>query len=169
MAAFPSLAPSTRIYTPGQFPGARQTALTGVSTAFRRGSRSINQSLQLAFSHLTQANMNLIKAHYYAQRGSFDIFFLSAEIWGDYQGVPPVATLDNVAWRYAAPPRLVDVSFDRFNVEVVLESQAINTGDLVYDAEAAAATPARTYLLDGGAASATPARDYIIEAFAAIQ
>ena len=169
MSIFPALAPSTRIYTPGDIPLARPTSLTGISTGFRRGARRVSQTLQLTFSHLTQADMNLIKAHYYDRKGTYDIFFLPGAIWGDYAGTPPVPIISNDAWRYSANPQLVDVSFDRFTVQVALQTVPINSGDLIFDGEAAAATPARTYVLDGGAAAATPARDYVIQAFAAIQ
>lgn len=162
MSSFPALAPASRVYTPGDIPIGLQTSLTGVSTGFRRGGRRIAQRLELVFSHLTQDQMNLIKAHYFDRKGTFDIFFLSAEVWGDYAGTPPVGLLDNFAWRYIQTPRIADVSFDRFTIQVSLQTVPIDTGDLIIDGGAAAATPARTYVLDAGAASATPARTYVI-------
>ena len=162
MSSFPALAPTSRVYTPGDIPIGLQTSLTGVSTGFRRGGRRIAQRLELVFSHLTQAQMNLIKDHFFDRNGTFDIFFLSSEIWGDYTGSPPVGLLDNFAWRYIQTPRVADVSFDRFTIQVSLETVPIDTGDLIIDGGAAAATPARTYVLDAGAASALPARTYVI-------
>lgn len=105
--------------------------------------------------------MNLIQSHYISANGTYDIFFLSAEIWGDFES-PPVPLLSDIAWRYAGAPSIEDVSFDRFSVGVELVSYAIDLSDLIFDAEAAAASPERAYILDGGAASATPARNYVI-------
>jgi hypothetical protein len=167
MSTFPALAPSSRIYTPGGVPLALQDALSGVSTGFRRGNRRVNQSLQLTFTHLTQADALLIRDHYFARNGTYEIFFLSAEIWADFD-TPPVPLLSDFAWRYAAEPVIVDVSIDRFNVEVQLVTEPIDIGDLIFDAGLASAAPARAYILDAGAAAATPARDYIVTASGAL-
>ena len=161
MANFPSLAPNSRLYVPGSLPAVIATSLSGRATAFRRGNRRIAQTLSLSYEYLTEANMDLIKDHYIGQNGTFDIFFLSPEVWGDFAS-PPVPLLSDFAWKYSSEVTITDVSFDRFSVNVELESVPINTGDLIYDAGDVAASPARLYLLEAGAASATPARDYII-------
>ena len=162
MSLFPALAPTARVYTPGDIPSSFQRSLSGATTGFRRGNRRADQTLQLTFSHLVESDMDLIKDHYFDRKGTFEIFFLPGEIWGDYAATPPVALVDNFAWRYASSPQITDVSFDRFTVEVELRTIAIDTGDLVFDGLTASATPARSYILDAGAAAATPARDYII-------
>ena len=161
MANFPSLAPNSRLYVPGSLPAVIATSLSGKATAFRRGNRRIAQTLSLSYEHLTEANMDLIKDHYIGQNGTFDIFFLSAEVWGDFVS-PPVPLLSDFAWKYSSEVTITDVLFNRFSVNVELESVPINTGDLVFDAGAASATPDRLYLLDAGAAAAAPARDYTI-------
>jgi hypothetical protein len=161
MATFPSLAPNSRLYIPGSLPAAIQTSLSGKATAFRRGNRRIAQTLSMTFEYLTEANMALIKDHYIGQNGTFEIFFLSAEVWGDFV-TPPIPLLSDFAWRYSSEITITDTSFDRFSVSVDLESVPINTGDLVFNAGGASATPDRLYLLDAGAASASPARDYTI-------
>lgn len=105
--------------------------------------------------------MNLIKDHYFDRKGTYDIFFLSSEIWGDYT-TPPVPLISDFAWRYASEPQITDVSFDRFTVEVQLQTQPIDIGDLIFDGGLAAASPERSYILDGGLAPASPARDYVV-------
>ena len=166
MSIFPALAPSTRVYTIGDLPAAKQQSLSGVQVSFRRGNRRIGQTLDLSFTYLTETEVNLIKAHYFDRRGSFDIFFLSAEIWGDYSS-PPVPLISDFAWRYASEPTITDVSYDRFSVDLQLQTIPIDPGELVFDGEQASATPARSYILEGGAAAATPARDYIISSIGA--
>lgn len=158
---FPALVPSTRTYIPGNVPSTSQVSLSGMTTGFRRGNRRIAQSIGLSFQRLTQADLDLITAHYIDRQGSFAVFFLPAETWTGYT-TPPVALLSDIAWRYVSPPAITDSSCGRWNVELELQSIPINTGDLVYDAGDVAASPPRLYLLEAGAASATPARDYII-------
>jgi len=161
MSAFPSLVPSVRTYTPGGVPRSLQTSLTGEVTGFRGGNRRIQQTLSLSFEQRTEADVTTIRNHYDNQYGSFDIFFLSAEIWSGYT-TPPVPLLSDYAWRYTGAPVFKDGTFERWNIEVELETVPIDIGDLVFSAGLAAAAPAREYILDAGAASASPARTYAI-------
>lgn len=164
--AFPNLVPSVRTFTPGDIPQTSQASMTGVRTGFRRGNRRTNQTLSLSFTNLTETQLNLIKDHYVDRQGSFDIFYLTSSTWSGYT-TPPIALLSDYAWRYAAPPTIADGIVGRWGVEVELVAYAIDTGDLVFNAGSASATPARTYTLNAGGASATPARDYIINPIAA--
>lgn len=160
MTTFPTISPTVRTYIPGNTPSSVQVALDGTYAGFKRGARRVNQSLSLSFSYLTEANMILIKDHYIARKGSFEIFYLPSAIWNDYT-TSPVGL--NYAWRYSEPPKIADVSFDRFTVEVVLETVSINTTDLRFDGENAdPSTPEREYNVDAGSASAAPARTYYI-------
>ncbi len=158
---FPSLVPSVRTFTPGNIPQNNQASLTGVVTGFRRGNRRTNQTLSLSFTNLSETQLNLIKSHYIDRQGTFDIFFLSSEVWSGYT-TPPIPLLSDYAWRYNAAPSIADGVVGRWGVDVELTAYAIDIGDLVLNAGSASATPVRTYTLNAGSASATPARDYII-------
>ena len=140
--------------------------MSGLRSGFRRGNRRTEQTLQLSYTNLTEAQLNLIKAHYIDRQGTFDIFYLSAETWNGYSS-PPVGLLSDFAWRYAGPPTISDGIVGRWAVDVELRSYAIDISDLIFDAEQAAATPARTYILDAGGASVSPARDYVTGGFGA--
>jgi hypothetical protein len=164
--AFPALIPSARVYTPGDVPQQQQVTLSGVNSGYRQGNPRIAQTLQLAFNNISESDLNLIKAHYLDRQGTFDIFYLSEEVWNGYT-TPPIPILSDYAWRYAGAPSITDGSCDLWSIELELTTYAINTGDLVFDAGGAAAAPARDYILDAGGAAATPARDYIISPGAA--
>jgi len=140
---------------------AMQTTLSGMTSEFRRGNRRIAQTLEMTFSYLTQSDMLLIKDHYIDRQGTYDIFFLSAEVWSDFS-TPPVPLLCDFAWRYAAAPTITDVSYDRFTVGIKLQTEPIDLSDLIIDGGLAGAAPTRDYTVDGGFASATPARTYVI-------
>lgn len=170
---FPALVPSARIYVPGNVPQVQQIALSGSSVAYRQGNRRVGQTLQLAFNNISEADLNLIRAHYISQDGSYGIFFLSPEVWSGYT-TAPVPSPSNVAWRYSEPPTITDGSSDLWSVEVELASYLIEEGDIsidnpdgnngsdpalpvlvdyVYDGLTSAAAPARAYLIDSGASA----------------
>ena len=161
MSTFPALVPSTRTYNPGGVPSAMRISLSGVVTGFRRGNRRIAQSLSLTFRLLEESDVTLIRDHYDNRSGSFDIFFLSTEVWNGYT-TAPVPLISDYAWRYIGAPTITDASCGRWDVEVELETVPIDIGDLIFDAGLAAAAPARAYILDAGLASASPARDYVV-------
>jgi len=159
---FPAIIPSSRTFSPGDIPRSLQVSLSGVTKGFRRGNRRTQQTLSLGFTNLTEAQLNLIKAHFVDREGTFGTFYLSAEVWNGYT-TPPISLISDYAWRYAGPPTISDGIVGRWSVDVELVSYAIELGDLIFDGLTASATPARTYILDGGAAAATPARDYIVQ------
>ncbi len=121
----------------------------------------MGQTLTLGYTNLTETQLNLIKDHYIAQEGTFDIFFLSSEAWNGYS-TPPIALVDTYAWRYAGPPTISDGIVGRWAVDVELVTHAIDTGDLAFDGLSASATETRTYNVDAGTASASPARTHVI-------
>ena len=161
MATFPSITPSARLYTQGNFPSAIQASSNGVTTGYRRGNRRINQTLQLSFNNLTESQVTQIRNHFDGQNGSFSIFYLSAEVWAGYT-TPPVALVSDFAWLYANAPTISDGIVSKWNVEIELISVPIDSGDLLFDA-GDSTTTARAYILDGLTSSASPTRDNIID------
>ena len=159
--AFPALAPSARTYVPGNVPQVQQVALSGARTAYRQGNRRVEQTLQLAFNNISEADLNLIKAHYVAQNGSYGIFFLSPEVWNGYT-TPPVPVVADYAWRYASPPVITDGSCDLWSVEIELTTYAIDLSDLIFDAASSSSSPTREYIFNASGAGATPARILIL-------
>ena len=162
MATFPSITPSARLYTQGDFPSAIQASSNGVTTGYRRGNRRINQTLQLSFNNLTEAQVTQIRNHYDGQNGSFTIFYLSAEVWAGYT-TPPVALISDFAWLYANAPTISDGIVSKWNVEIELVSVPIDTGDLIFDG-GDSTTTAREYIVNALTSSTSPTRAYIIDA-----
>jgi hypothetical protein len=164
MNLFPSLVPSTRLYVPGDLPQSRMQSLSGVDASFRRGNRRIGQALNLTFTNLQEADLNLLTQHYITVQGSFDRFWLSAEVWSGL-ATPPVALVSDYTWRYASALLVSHASCGRFNVEVELITEPVDLGDLVFDGSVAdPVTPARLYIVDALTAAPAPARSLIIEA-----
>lgn len=163
MATFPALTPTTRIFSPGNYPQTYQQSIGGTGAGFRRGALSIGKTLTLTFEYVLETDVNAIKAHYFDSYGTYDIFNVSSTVWSGYV-TPPVDLNGNYLWRYVSQPVITDVTCDRFTVEVQLESIPAKSNDLIYAAGLASASPVRTYILVAGAAAAAPARDYLIYA-----
>jgi hypothetical protein len=159
--SFPSLTPSTRIFSLGNVPQSPQFTIAGQQINYRKGNRRIAQTLNLLFEYITESDMNLIKNHYFNSEGTYNIFFLSAEVWSGYI-IPPIPLLCDFAWHYVSAPIINNVTCDKFSVEVNLESIPINFKDLIFDAELAATNPIRDYILEANGAAVAPARNYII-------
>jgi len=158
---FPSLTPSRRVFSPGVLPVVERVAASGAFNGFRRGNRTKDQTLSLTFNNLTEASVNLIKNHYIDRNGSFDIFFLSTDVWSGYT-TPPAPVL-GTAWRYASAPVISDGIIGRWSVEVELISHGILRGDLSIETPGSTdeAAAAAAYIYDAGD-STTVARDYLL-------
>ena len=162
MATFPTLTPTSRLYIQGNFPSAIQSSSSGINTGFRQGNRRVGQVLQLAYTNLTETQVNLIRTHFDTQSGSFEIFFLSENTWSGYS-TSPVPLVTDFAWLYNSPPSIKDsILTNRWDIELELVSVPIDAGDLVFDG-GDSATTAREYILDALTSSTSPARTYIID------
>ena len=165
---FPALTPSTRTYTPGEMPSVNHVTQNGAVTGFRRANRIAGQKLSLGFTNLTETQLNLIKDHYIDRNGSFDIFFLPADVWNGYV-VPPVGLFSDTAWRYANSPKITDGIIGRWSVDVELDSYQVLQGDLIVitpgddnGSDPALAANA-SYIFDALTSSASPTRSLIID------
>ena len=62
--AFPSIKPTSRSYTPGNYPSTNFESLDGTKTHIRYGNKRVNATLSLGFSNITDADAALILANY---------------------------------------------------------------------------------------------------------
>lgn len=120
MATFPTLYPSTRTFTPGEYP---HTPFQTLSNRNRRvlHSNALNAAgLRLTFVRLSQSDMLSVLSHYNGQQGEFIPFAIPSSILqgftaGDFL---PAGHL----WRYASPPEVADFCGPYHDVTVALES-----------------------------------------------
>lgn len=121
MTAFPSLIPSSRIFTPGEYPHAAYQAWSGKEGRVRHSNVMLNSTLRLTFTGLTEANMLSILSHYNGRQGGYLAFAIPSQM---LNGVSAAAdyTLPSYQWRYAAPPIVDDIPCAGHSVEVALES-----------------------------------------------
>jgi hypothetical protein len=122
MTAFPSIRPTGRSYTPGQFPTKIYRGLSGATVKRIFGNRSFGHSIELEFTNITDANVRLILDHYYARGGNYTRFALPNEIFSgmstSLRAVVQAPT--NILWEYAQPPQVESVFNGRSTVTVSL-------------------------------------------------
>lgn len=112
MATFPAIyASSPRTRSLSSYPTATHGATIGAFTTVRQNGREGVEPIQLEFSGLTTAELQLIWDHYKAQRGSLVPFDLSPEVIAGVD-TPENYTPANYGWIYAPeePIRVVDWS-----------------------------------------------------------
>lgn len=119
MATFPSLTPSTRTYSPGQYPHSAFTAWSGAENRVRHSNVMLDATLRLSFSGLTEAQMLSVLSHYQGQRGGYESFALPSDVWS---GITATSTLSpyGYRWRYDGAPVVTDLPCGGHIVEVTL-------------------------------------------------
>lgn len=120
MTTFPALVPSSRVFTPGEYPATAFSAFSGVQNRVRHSNVLIVAQLQLSFIGLPEADMLAIWQHYAGRRGSFRSFDLPAEVvsFGSITDYVPGVYL----WRYAGPGVVEDLPCGGHNVTLTLET-----------------------------------------------
>jgi hypothetical protein len=120
MSTFPALIPSSRTFTPGEYPATAFNGFSGVQNRARHSNVFLSAQLRLTFLGLTQAQMLDIWNHYNSRRGEFRSFDLPAEVasYGSITDYVP----GNYLWRYAGPGSVEDLPCGGHNVSLTLET-----------------------------------------------
>ena len=120
MAAFPTLTPSSRTFTPGRHPYSEIPTLNGLQTRVRTSNVIIEQQLRLTFLGLTESEMLSIRTHYIGQQGRFLSFFIPSSLLSGMTA-PAYFTPTGYSWIYGSAPQVEDIPCaQRYNVSVEL-------------------------------------------------
>lgn len=122
MTTFPALVPSSRTFTPGEYPNTAFRSWNGRENRARHSNVMRSSQLSLSFLALPESDLLAILAHYEDRFGEFLPFAIPSQL---LSGVSAAAdyTLANYQWRYVEPPTVEDIPCtSRHNVEVTLES-----------------------------------------------
>ena len=76
--AFPSIKPTSRSYTPGNYPSTNFESLDGTKTHIRYGNKRVNATLSLGFSNITDAEAALILENYEDVNSDYDYVTFSS-------------------------------------------------------------------------------------------
>jgi len=122
MADFPSLRPSGRSYTPGQYPVKVYRGLSGATVKRVFGNRAFGHSIELQFQNISDANTKLILDHYYGQYGSYARFKVPDAVFSGMSTTlkETVQSPASILWEYAEPPQVESVFNGRSTVTVRL-------------------------------------------------
>lgn len=122
MAVFPTLTPSARTFTPGEYPHSAFAGMSGVQVRVRNSNVMLSSQLRLTFVAITESQMLSILSHYQAQRGSFESFSLPSAVWSGANS-PSDYQQSGYGWRYIDPPSVTDrMCADAYDVELTLET-----------------------------------------------
>lgn len=120
MAIFPSLTPSGRTFTPGDYPHTPFQAYNGLQARVRHSNVMLSSQLRLTFTALTESDMLSILSHYNGQYGTFNSFALPSDIWAG--AVQADYELTSYRWHYIEPPIVEDVYCDRYTITLTIET-----------------------------------------------
>ena len=128
--AFPALVPSSRSFSPGDFSVKKIRSQSGEETRIRYGSKRTGMRLTLNYKNISDVDAASLILHYQDEaEGTYKTFtVVMATLAGFYGGTTTehpgsnIMNINNVGnkWRYAGPPKMVNVSPGISNVQVNL-------------------------------------------------
>ena len=105
MSTFPSIKPTSRVWTPGVRAQSVYETLDGIEIRFLHGERVTKQRLALTFNNIPEAQGRQITDHYAESDTTYNIFDLPAEVFAG-QGSYDHTNETTNSWRYASPPQV---------------------------------------------------------------
>lgn len=122
MATFPSIRPTARTYSPGQFPTKTYRGLSGATVKRIFGNRSFGHAIEMQFTNITDATTKQILDHYYGEYGNYQRFNLPDNVFSGMSSSlkSSVQAPSNILWEYAEPPQVESVFNGRSTVTVRL-------------------------------------------------
>lgn len=119
--AFPTLAPTSRDFNPGDWPIKRYNSQSGAEIRILYGSQRINAKLSLGYENISDASAQLFLDDYAAQIGTLRTFDLPSAARTGWSG--SASSIDAPAgskWRYESEPSVRAVRPGRSSVTVNL-------------------------------------------------
>ena len=121
---FPSdLVPSSREFSPGDWPVKTFNAMDGAEVRILYGSKRTKMELRLRYDNITDANAERFLSHYSDRKGTFLTFALPSRpgTRGGWTGSDSALDAVGNQWRYAEAPSVSSVSVGRSSVTINLK------------------------------------------------
>jgi hypothetical protein len=118
--AFPTLTPTSREFTAGDWPIKRYNAQSGAEIRILYGTLRTNAKISLSYENISNANGQLFLDDYNSNYGTLRTFTLPSVI---FTGWPDTAGLNAPAgtyWRYEAEPKVQHFYAGRCSVSIEL-------------------------------------------------
>ena len=116
---FPSLCPTRRVFTPGQYPTRRFTAINGAGRTRIYGNAAFDATLQIEYVLSDEELAQLLECWHDA-RGGFDELDLPTEMYVGYSADVQAQFQDYLTWRWADVPQVESLLPGRSRVQVNL-------------------------------------------------
>jgi len=112
--AFSTLVPSSRQYSPGNWPVKTYNSQSGTEVRILFGSLQFNLQINLTYSNIPDAEAESFLGHYLSKNGTYQAFNLTTAeanaIFGGWAGTPAaLREPTGVEWRYEKPPNIESV------------------------------------------------------------
>lgn len=122
---FPSLTPTGRQVTSGDFPSKKFNSQSGAEIRILYGSRRVNAVLNLSYANVTDANAELFIDDYNDQLGTFRTFTLPAAVFEGWSGTASkIDAPSGTQWRYDRAPQIQSVRPGISSVKLTLRAVA---------------------------------------------
>lgn len=137
MAAFPSLTPTSRRFTPGVYPVKVYRTLSGIAARRTFGDLPYGAKLELEYRNVPDATVNTLLDHYHNQTSLNRRFNLSSNVTAGMSSevaaevTSTAADRGNLRYQYEQPPQVESVRPGIYNVSISLlgELRDPNTDD----------------------------------------
>ena len=119
--AYPTLAPTGRSFSPGDYPIKTYQSQSGVETRILYGSKRTNMTLELSYDNITDADAQSFADHYDETKGSYLTFAIADAVRSGWTGAPTtIDVVSGAAWRYDGPPAITAIKPGVSTVQVRL-------------------------------------------------
>jgi hypothetical protein len=137
MAAFPSLTPTSRRFTPGVYPVKVYRTLSGIAARRTFGDLPYGAKLELEYRNVPDTTVNTLLDHYHSQTSLNRRFNLSSNVTAGMSSevaaevTSTAADRGNLRYQYEQPPQVESVRPGIYNVSISLlgELRDPNTDD----------------------------------------
>ena len=118
---FPALQPTSRDFTPGNWPVKSYKSQSGAEVRILYGDTRTSMELTLGYDNISDAQAEQFLTHYDETKGTYNTFTINSSTKAGWSGT--ATAIDSGAinrWRYADPPQVTAVKPGRSSVRVSL-------------------------------------------------
>jgi hypothetical protein len=118
---FPALSPTSRDFTPGDWPIKTYNSQSGAEVRILYGDTRTKMELSLGYDNISDANAKQFLDHYDETKGTYSTFVIDAAAragWGTTASAIDASGVNR--WRYADAPQITAVRPGRSSVKVNL-------------------------------------------------
>jgi hypothetical protein len=118
---FPALQPTSRDFTPGNWPVKSYKSQSGAEVRILYGDTRTSMELTLGYDNISDAQAEQFLTHYDETKGTYNTFTINSSTKAGWSGTGAAIDSGTInRWRYADPPQVTAVKPGRSSVRVSL-------------------------------------------------